>query len=103
MAFIPLSLITTTYWYVRANKDITCSPFTGRISYNVDGTYKERQSYTIDMTKAADETARYITVIYPNSSVNSLSAQFTDNGYSENGAAIKVVINGTEYSLSYTL
>lgn len=86
-----------------ANKDITCSPFTGRISYNVDGTYKERQSYTIDMTKAADETARYITVIYPNSSVNTLSAQFTDNGYSENGAAIKVVINGTEYSLSYTL
>lgn len=55
------------------------------------------------MTKAADETARYITVIYPNNDVNSLSAQFTDNGYSENGAAIKVVINGIEYSLSYTL
>ncbi len=86
-----------------ANKEITCSPFTGRISYEVKGEYKERQSYTIDMTKAADETARYITVIYPNNDVNSLSAQFTDNGYSENGAAIKVVINGIEYSLSYTL
>lgn len=89
-----------------ANKEVTCSPFTGRIAYLVDGKYNERQSYTIDMDKKADETARYITVIHPvNGSTNAttIDAQFTDQGYSDKGASVKVTVNGIDYPLSYEL
>lgn len=89
-----------------ANKEITCSPFTGRIAYLVDGNYNDRQSYTIDMNKESNETARYITVIIPvkkSTDINNISAHFTDNGYSENSVSIEVNVGGTIYPLSYTL
>ena len=88
-----------------ANKEITCSPFT-RIAYLVDGNYNDRQSYTIDMNKESNETARYITVIIPvkkSTDINNISAHFTDNGYSENSVSIEVNVGGTIYPLSYTL
>ena len=62
-----------------ANKEITCSPFTGRIAYLVDGNYNDRQSYTIDMNKESNETARYITVIIPvkkSTDINNISAHY---------------------------
>ena len=89
-----------------ANNEITCSPFTGRIAYLVDGNYNDRQSYTIDMNKESNETARYITVIIPvkkSTDINNISAHFTDNGYSENSVSIEVNVGGTIYPLSYTL
>ena len=89
-----------------ANKEITCSPFTGRIAYLVDGNFNDRQSYTIDMNKESNETARYITVIIPvkkSTDINNISAHFTDNGYSENSVSIEVNVGGTIYPLSYTL
>lgn len=89
-----------------ANKEVTCSPFTGRIAYLVDGTYNERQSYTIDMSKSSDETARYITVILPvngNTETTNISARFLDSGYDRNGASVEVTVNGTPHTLSYTL
>ena len=89
-----------------ANKAVTCSPFTGRIAYLVDGAYNTRQSYTIDMNKSADETARYITVILPvngSTDTSSISAKFIDSGYSENSASVEVSVNGETHTLSYTL
>lgn len=88
------------------NKEILCSPFTGRTSYIVDGKYSTRQSYTIDMNKQSDETARYITVILPTKEDNQtkhIAAEFINKEYNEKGASVKVTVNGTEYSLSYTL
>ncbi|MDR0940139.1 MAG: heparinase II/III family protein [Mediterranea sp.] len=89
-----------------ANKTITCSPFTGRRAYAVDGTYATRQAYTIDMEKKADETGRYITVICPatgGANLPVLSASFADSGYSAGGAAVTVTVDGTAYNLSYSL
>jgi len=89
-----------------ANKAVTCSPFTGRIAYLVDGAYNTRQSYTIDMNKSADETARYITVILPvngSTDTSSISAKFIDSGYFENSASVEVSVNGETHTLSYTL
>lgn len=61
----------------------------------------------------ADGAARFITVIYPFSnsfSDNTVDAAFTDNPeegtegtFHEEGAAVKVTVNGKEYNLSYTL
>ena len=61
----------------------------------------------------ADGAARFITVIYPFSNAfadNTVEAMFTDNAdgdapgtFHEEGAAVKVTINGKEYGLSYTL
>lgn len=47
----------------------------------------------------------FITVIYPckKTEGQTIEAVFTDNGYSANGASIKVTINGIEYPLSYIL
>ena len=62
--------------------------------------------------KPAEGAARFITVIYPfnNSfSDNSVNAVFTDNmegtpgTYHEDGASVKVTINGKDYDLTYTL
>ena len=57
------------------------------------------------VNKLANKTARFITVIYPckKTEGQTIEAVFTDNGYSANGASIKVTINGIEYPLSYIL
>ena len=63
------------------------------------------KAYQIKINKLANKTARFITVIYPckKTEGQTIEAVFTDNGYSANGASIKVTINGIEYPLSYIL
>lgn len=63
--------------------------------------------------KPAAGAARFISVIYPFSnsfSDNNVSAEFTDNtdegtagSFHEDGASVKVTVNGKEYNLTYTL
>ena len=86
--------------------DFTFEPFTGRVAFSVkNDVFYTRKSYRIKKNKAADETARFITVILPcgDTSSQNINAEFTDEGYSENGASVKVEFNNTNYDLSYTL
>lgn len=48
---------------------------------------------------------RAITVIVPTTNAKSttISAKFTDEGYTGKGVAIQVIVDGTEHNLSYTL
>ena len=75
-----------------------------------------RKSYVYSLTKADGKAARFITVILPYGSSSDFSNQqvnaiFTDNPNPENagtfhgneGAAVKVSVNGKDYSLSYNL
>lgn len=84
----------------------TDGSYTGRIAYAVDGNFKERNSYTIYSAKAADENVRFITVILPvngnTSEKDDITAEF-NGSYSDNGASVKVTVNGAEHTLSYTL
>lgn len=78
----------------------------GFVAYVVKNTiFDERNAYSIQQEKAADETARFITVILPckETSNQEINAEFTDEGYNANGASVKVTINGQTYDLSYTL
>ena len=87
------------------NGALTSAGFAGKISYNID-TEINRKSYEVNMTKAAGETARFITILLPATNAvaaNAVSATFTDAGYNAKGASVKVTINGKEYNLSYTL
>lgn len=76
----------------------------------------QRWWYEASVTKKADKAARFITVILPFGDVSEfesqdISATFIDNPNPENagtfhgngGAAVKVSVNGTDYSLSYNL
>lgn len=87
--------------------DFSFEGFTGRVAYDSKPAtgYDERKSYRIKKQKAVGETVRFITVILPcgNTSSQTIDAEFTDGGYNANGASVKVTVNGTEYSLSYTL
>lgn len=84
----------------------TFNEMEGRVSYVVkNDVFDKRKAYQIKADKEADKTVRFITVIYPCKKTDNqtIAAEFTDSGYSVNGASVKVTINGTEYSLSYTL
>ena len=90
-----------------ASKNITdaATSFNGKLSNDID-TSINRKGYTVTLRKGAKETAvRFITVILPIADAASatISAEFTDENYSENGSSIKVTVNGEEYNLSYTL
>ena len=74
----------------------------------------QRPFYKVDVKKAADKAARFITVIYPlgapaDFANMSISASFTDNAagqegtFHSEGASVKVTVNGTDYNLSYKL
>lgn len=76
----------------------------------------QRWWYEASVTKKADKAARFITVILPFGDAaefesQDVSAAFIDNPDPENagtfhanaGAAVKVSVNGTDYSLSYNL
>ena len=76
----------------------------------------ECKRYEVSVTKKADRAARFVTVIYPFGSKDSfaeqnISATFTDNPdpanagtfHGDDGASVKVSINGKDYSLSYNL
>ena len=72
----------------------------GRVAYVVkNDVFDKRKAYQIKINKLANKTARFITVIYPckKTEGQTIEAVFTDNGYSANGASIKVTINGIEY------
>ena len=73
----------------------------------------QRVGHQHTIRKPASGAARFISVIYPFSnsfSDNTVSAEFTDNTeegtagmFHEEGAGVKVTVNGKEYNLSYTL
>lgn len=75
-----------------------------------------RYWYEASVTKKADKAARFVTVILPFGDAadfanQNVSAAFIDNPNSENagtfhgndGAAVKVTVNGKDYSLAYNL
>ena len=68
----------------------------------------------MDVAKAEDKAARFVTVIYPFGAADTyaqqnITAEFIDNTpgnegtFHENGVSVKVVVNGVQYSLSYNL
>lgn len=87
------------------NSALQSNEFESKVSYAI-GVASPRKAYAVNMNKAANETVRFITILYPvktSNDINSMSAIFTDNGYNESGASIKILINGEEYNLNYTL
>lgn len=74
----------------------------------------QRKFYQLDVTKKSGLAARFITVILPYGkpetfAENTIDAVFTDNvttpagTFRQNGASVKVTVNGVVYNLSYTL
>ena len=60
----------------------------------------DRKYYRLTATKqTASDVVRFITVIHPNTSAT-ISAEFAAS-YSASGAALKVIVNGKTYNLSY--
>lgn len=81
---------------------------------NEIGQKTQRYWYRIDVTKAADKAARFITVVYPFGKAEdyanqTIAAEFIDNApeaagtFHADGASVRVSVNGTNYSLSYKL
>lgn len=77
--------------------------------YNTDRI--QRALYRVTVDKPASKAARFITVIYPIGAASEfdslqISARFTDNqvgDFNAGGAQAEVTVNGTTYSLIYTL
>lgn len=69
------------------------------------GVSQARTGYQINIRKPSNGAARFITVIYFADDVTStnISGEFTDEGFTGNGASVKVTIDGHEFPLSYTL
>lgn len=83
---------------------------------NMQNEMTRRWWYEASVTKKADKAARFVTVILPFGDAadfesQSVSASFIDNPNPENagtfhgntGAAVKVSVNGQDYSLAYNL
>ena len=79
---------------------------------NETATRVQRRNYEICQNKSADDAVRFITVIFPYGAAaeyDSLNifAEFRDNGFSQNGASVRVTVDKageqTVYNLSYTL
>lgn len=81
---------------------------------NEIGQKTQRYWYRIDVNKAADKAARFITVICPFGKTEdyanqTITAEFIDNApeaagtFHADGASVRVSVNGTNYSLSYKL
>lgn len=88
-----------------SDSQLATAGFNGKVSYNIDQA-NDRKAYEVNLTKATETTARFITVLVPmngTTPTQTISALFTDGEYHANGAAVKVTINGKEYPLSYTL
>ncbi len=88
-----------------ANNTISTKPFEGKVSYNVQ-TQNKRKSYSLDMVKSANETARYITVIYPtkdDAAEIPITASFKDIDFKDNGVSVEVNIKGQKYELKCNL
>lgn len=82
---------------------LTTQAFDGKVSY-AKGIEANRKAYTVNMTKSAGQTARYITVLYPSSqaSLVQINAEFKQP-YQETGVALEVSIDGRTYNLNCNL
>lgn len=88
-----------------SDSPLTCVPFESRVSYAVDGKYTTRRAYSVDIKKATDKTARYITVLLPvegTAETATVTAKFTEE-YKAEGSSVEVTVNGKKYNLAYTL
>lgn len=87
-----------------ANGELTTVPFAGKVSYKPQEEF-DRKSYSLDFAKTADNTARYITVIYPKADAAKtvINASFKDSGYNESGVKVEVSIDGDIYDLNCNL
>lgn len=88
-----------------SDSPLTCVPFESRVSYAVDGKYTTRRAYSVDIKKATDKTARYITVLLPvegTTEMATVTAKFTEE-YKAEGSSVEVTVNGKKYNLAYTL
>ncbi|MBR5103232.1 MAG: alginate lyase family protein [Bacteroidales bacterium] len=101
--------------FSETSDDFKCT-YNTRYFSNAVNERTQRWWYEASVTKKADKAARFITVILPFGNAaefdsQEVSAIFIDNPDPENagtfhgngGAAVKVSINGTDYSLSYNL
>ena len=81
---------------------------------NEIGQMTQRWWYRMDVDKAADKAARFVTVVYPFGKVEdyanqTITASFIDNAPEEagtfhaDGAAVRVIVNGVTHNLSYKL
>ena len=79
---------------------------------NNDSERIQRKVYEVNQNKPADGAVRFITVIYPYGAASEyddldIKAEFTDRGFSESGASVKVTVDKageqTICNLSYTL
>lgn len=93
--------------FAEAGKAIEVKQQEGRLSYSTsDKEWITRPAYSIYLAdKAANENPRFITVIQPVSSANgkNIAAEFTDGGWSENGASLKVTVDNKDYVLNYNI
>ena len=66
-----------------------------------------RKYYRINVRKYSDRYPRFITVLLPcadaTPSKHSVSASFTDGGFSASGASLQVTVDGVTHNLSYSL
>lgn len=82
---------------------LTTVPFDGKVSYS-PGIAFSRKAYSVNMTKGAGETARYITVLYPSNQVATLPVQAAFSApYKDSGVSISVAVDGKTYHLSCNL
>ncbi|TCC88302.1 heparin-sulfate lyase HepC [Pedobacter hiemivivus] len=85
------------------SENLTTLPFSGKVSY-APGIEFNRKAYTVNMTKTAGQTARYITVLYPRAQASTalINATFTQP-FQETGVALDVNIDGKTYNLNCNL
>ena len=85
------------------NQTLTTTPFEGRVSY-APAVMTNRKAYTVNMEKGANQTARYITVLYPANQAASvqINAAFKAS-YRDSGVSVDVVVNGKTYNLNCNL
>lgn len=86
------------------NAPLTSEAFDGQVSYAL-GKSAPRKAYAVHLTKEANKSARYITVLLPVNGLTdtaSIAAEF-DGEYSATGAKVKVTVNGKTHMLNYNL
>lgn len=85
-----------------SDSPITAKGFMGKVSENIHVT-KERKSYEVNIQKASDKTARFITVLLPiDKKLVDVAAQFTEP-YSADKIAVEVTVAGKKYQLECKL
>lgn len=86
------------------NNVITTASSNGKVSYT-PGVEAARKAFSVNMTKTAEQTSRYITVLYPVDNADSaqINATFKNNDFMETGVSLQVIINGTTYDLNCNL